>query len=859
MKKKLDSPSILDKWKLPPGYSIQHNGPWVSVVVLEQTGEFVHQGWKLHLSARPDTLYRTMDKAIPILLEDGCEFKVIASIDLLKEINAGMHGSAAIGKAITIYPNQATINQLAQRLTKVLTGFEAPQINSDRRIDSNAPVYYRFGPFLPKIRISNMGASDIILSRPDGTLISGLATEYYWSPDWADDPFLQQGNGTQLPRSDGELLIGDHFKIVGAIARTYRGTSYRAIDLRSGLRVVIKEAKAYIETSDGDTRNYLRNELRVLNALAGVTGTPDIMDHFAYGPDEFLVTTDLGLLNLRDYIIDFGVFSCDYALSQNVLSLARSLLQILDRIHQRGVIYRDLAPKNIVALYNGGWGLVDFELSRFEDFQCFGWSPGYASSRQRLNESATIEDDYFALGMTMFHALTGIDPIIIGNNAGKNIERTISCLVAISGVDPFIVSIIKKLIDPDPLAQDQAVNAIRNQAPFIGKKERTTRYPNPPIGLIFRHTLKTVLQHAKSMIKNDFIPQSMPPTITAYEGTAGVIMELSQYADSQNVALELAILTANVAESVATPTSLLYGRMGIALALNLVAYNSGNESLSRRAANILPNSDDLWKESYVDVTHGIAGLGIGYLAFAASAPEAQPYLLLADQCAERLLNEVTIIDEQLNALSKGNPAHGISIADGFAHGRAGIAYFLLAHAAQRGNKDSAAKAFELLFALSKLIPDIVKPATSRSGRPMAASWCQGLSGIGTAMLRGGCFFKDESFLYAAEVAAKACLDIAPRVPLVTQCCGLAGIGELMIDLSIITRNIKYHQSAIQILNIMLSRSGGTRTKPYFPDSSLAAITPGWANGAGGVLSYLRRLADPSSQRLWMVDEILLQN
>src|SRR5262249_47073245 len=103
-----------------------------------------------------------------------------------------------------------------------------------------------------------------------------------------------------------------------------------------------------------------------------------------------------------------------------------------------------------------------------------------------------------------------------------------------------------------------------------------------------------------------------------------------------------------------------------------------------------------------------------------------------------------------------------------------------------------------------------------------------------------------------------CLAVAPRVPLVTQCCGLAGIGEFLLDLASVTDDIRYRQDAINILNLMLIRSGGSPTTPCFPHTSMATSTPGWATGASGVLSFLRRLVDPSSFRLWMADSIVSQ-
>jgi hypothetical protein len=73
---------------------------------------------------------------------------------------------------------------------------------------------------------------------------------------------------------------------------------------------------------------------------------------------------------------------------------------------------------------------------------------------------------------------------------------------------------------------------------------------------------------------------------------------------------------------------------------------------------------------------------------------------------------------------------------------------------------------------------------------------------------------------AARLAASACLAIAPGVPLVTQCCGLACIGELLLDLAVVTEDVCYRENSLDILGLMLLRSGGSRTAQLFPGKIL---------------------------------------
>jgi serine/threonine protein kinase len=841
---------------LPAGYAIQRTGVWLSVMGPHRAGARLQQGWKLHIAARPEYLKVTVDRVMPVLLEARCDFKIIANADLLREFNSGFHGTGAVGKAVTVYPNQGKVVELAHKLADAVAGMEAPQINSDRRVRPGAPVYYRFGPFSPRLAINDRGHLDIMLEAPDGRMTSGLAGDSFAPPEWVDDPFGGGARGARLPRLNGAMVIGDYYRIAGAIARNFRGTSYRAVDVRSGLRVIVKEARAFVnETSDGDARTYLRHERRVLQHLGGISGVPRVVDHFAYGDGEFLVTTDLGSANLGDDIVEFGLFSPEPNGPRNALDLARAILRILDEVHLRGVIYRDLSPKNTIPLAGGGWGLVDFELGRLAGVQRYGWTPAYSRPAQRRNEPGEVGDDYYSLGMTLFHAVTGLEPVVIDPDPKINLARSLSCLASICGREAPIFAIIRDLLDPHVSVQTDAVRKLwETTAPRNSPRPATMRRA-PPLEKILQHTLDAVLRQADTILTSVTTNRDLPPPVTAYSGTAGIIMELAQHPAGLAVATELARLTAGIAESIHTAPALMYGRTGIGLALEAVANVACDARLHTAAALMMPGDGDVANEQRADVMHGLAGLGIGYLAFAAMASGTGRSLAHADLCAKRILDSEAMIREQLGALPVGNAGHGISIADGFAHGRAGIAYFLLAHAAQSGDEASGRQARTLVAALAALVPDLVSRTETSLARPMAVSWCQGLAGIGATLVRAARFFNDESLLNATKSAAAACVAFAPRVLLATQCCGLAGIGEFLLDLAVAADNIRYHRDAMEILNLMLMRSGGSRSAPSFPDNTMAASSPAWATGMSGVLSFLRRLADPSNARLWMADSV----
>ncbi|MFB9832390.1 lanthionine synthetase LanC family protein, partial [Actinoallomurus acaciae] len=145
-----------------------------------------------------------------------------------------------------------------------------------------------------------------------------------------------------------------------------------------------------------------------------------------------------------------------------------------------------------------------------------------------------------------------------------------------------------------------------------------------------------------------------------------------------------------------------------------------------------------------------------------------------------------------------------------------------------------------------LVADLNGPAA----RPMGASWCQGMSGIASALLHAARAYDDERYLALAERGVRACLALAPRAWVTSQCCGLAGIGEALIDAAMATGDPAYWQGAEEIAGLMLTRAGGPPAAPLFPGNDLDTAAFTWGTGTGGVLSFLRRLDRRDGARLW---------
>ncbi|HEY2791275.1 MAG TPA: hypothetical protein VGJ28_02900, partial [Micromonosporaceae bacterium] len=366
-----------------PEHELRPGPVWLAVRPVGVT--VPDHGWKLHLSARAANFAELVRAVLPVLLAEGCVFKLAASADTLTTLNDGHSSPATVGKAFTIYPAADRVRELGRSLAVLLRGFEGPRVLSDRQVAPDAPVYYRYGPFVRGWGSDARGRLTTAIHGPDGEEFGALATLRYRQPSWATDPFT--GESAEQQKSAGDTVLGGRYRVLGGVYQSGRGNVYRAHDERDGGQVIVKQARAHVDEHGdrGDVRIRLRNERRILTALDGVAGVPGFIDHFRHGGDEFLVTTDAGPANLGDDVLLNGRYAVDPADERNVAKLGGKLARILLDVHARGVIMRDLAPKNIV-LDGDRISIVDFGLSSYEDIYIPGATYGFAPARQRRDE-----------------------------------------------------------------------------------------------------------------------------------------------------------------------------------------------------------------------------------------------------------------------------------------------------------------------------------------------------------------------------------------------------------------------------------------------------------------------------------------
>jgi tRNA A-37 threonylcarbamoyl transferase component Bud32 len=790
-------------------------------------------GWKLHVSSRAATFSELVEKLLPLLLDEGCAFKLARSAAVLSGLNDGHSFPATVGKAVTIYPDQRRVADLGLGLAAELRGYQGPRVLSDRRVSESAPVYYRYGPFVSTWESDEQGHLTSVLHGPAGEPFEAMATLVYREPAWAADPFQPAEAGQPAE------LIGGRYRVTSGLRESATGNVYRAVDQRDGACVVVKQARALVaESDDGiDARLRLRNERRVLQVLDGIAGTPRYLDHFRHDDDEFLVISDCGAQALLEEVLTRGPYR-DRA-PRSLARLARELARTLTAIHERGVIMRDLSAKNVVT---GGSAvaIIDFGIAAYDGVYLPGRTRGYAPARQVGEEPPSDTDDLYALGMTLLFAATGLEPVWFGGDPDLPRVRALQAVRSRFGAAPTgAVAAIPHLLSGDAEVARAALARLALGSGY--RRVKPAGLPAPPrlgheqVAEVTRSLLTDVVGEAERILHGLAGPLAERDS-SLYSGTAGIGRELLWHADDQAVAglmPELTAFTARTATRMRLPPGLFTGSTGVAVFLQeardhgIEAGDVGVTDLAAWPAGWAPAGDDL--------IVGAAGIGIGSLLLHDATGDP------AWLGAARSLAGASLAHDEPDPRLTSDPT-----AAGLAHGLAGRIEFMLSYAARTGDALAFAAAARRTRQLAGHLPAMHRQALRPSARPLAVSWCRGMAGIGRTLLHASEVLGDPALMNDAELAAGACIAWLPGLAIMGQCCGAAGVGEFLIDLAVATQQELYWAAAKDVAVHMLLRSSGPLEHPMFSDQRPGGSNASWAAGLTGLLAFFRRLAAATS-------------
>lgn len=140
-----------------------------------------------------------------------------------------------------------------------------------------------------------------------------------------------------------------------------------------------------------------------------------------------------------------------------ILDWFKQLVEILDVIHSKGLAHRDIKPANIILKPNGQLILIDFGIVGIDEWgKTLIGTPGYTAPEQ-IQGKAVFQSDFFALGKTLIHCLTGEHPtnFSIHPKTKKFLWRNASI-----PIPDYLAKVIDRLIEDNPKKRPQNTRAL---------------------------------------------------------------------------------------------------------------------------------------------------------------------------------------------------------------------------------------------------------------------------------------------------------------------------------------------------------------------------------------------------------------
>jgi serine/threonine protein kinase len=224
-----------------------------------------------------------------------------------------------------------------------------------------------------------------------------------------------------LPIPVGTVLQ-NRYRIIQTLGQGGFGRTYLADDQRRFNELCAIKELITTGTADSSTEKAEELFLREAATLYQIQHPqiPQFRERFEQDQRLFLVQEYVGGKTYR-HLLEERKASGNAFQEAEVMQLMRSILPVLDHIHSRGIIHRDISPENIILRDNDGKPvLIDFGVvkeiatrlqtpGRTVQATAVG-KIGYAPSEQMQTGRAYPNSDLYALAVTVVELLTAREP-----------------------------------------------------------------------------------------------------------------------------------------------------------------------------------------------------------------------------------------------------------------------------------------------------------------------------------------------------------------------------------------------------------------------------------------------------------------
>ncbi len=823
---------------LPEGWQIEKNGLWFYTYPKNMQPPL--QGWKIHISARQNNALDILKDVSSILFKEGVSFKFSLDKFIFSLINSKNWHRGGAGKFITIYPeNEEQFKSLIENLYQKLRHYEGPYILSDARYKDAKVLYYRYGGFAPRTILSVEGYHIPVISDPEGNMVPDIRNPFYTPPSWVKDPFGKE------PKKYKDILLKNRYKVLSSITYSNTGGIYLAIDTFNNSKVVIKEARSFIDVDESGltAQDVLKKEYDILKIIEYSHIAPRALDLFKEWEHLFLVEEFIDGQDLREFVVvNSPLLKINPAISdfenymENFKKIFVNLIHSVKLLHQHGIVFRDLSHNNILVTRDLNVKLIDFESAYFKKDK--RWlhilTPGFASKEALEGKKPSEKDDYYAIAQNMVAYLFPVNAFFdIFPRCKEN----------------FIEELLKDLHFPYEIKNIINSMSGESQSDFdideVVSKIKTLHAVKPRKGESKEYDLKGIIKklgafiekHAE--IKDSYIfpppPQGLTTnTLSLAYGDTGVLFSLF-YSGLKLNRLHLEKIIKRVKEGIdALPPGFMNGLAGIGYVLSELGFKEDGIDLCLKSAKhpLLYNSLDLFQGS-AGVSHALFKL----------------YLLTGD---ENLLEKsVEILNNTFKKLE--NTGEGLYFVNadndvhyGIMHGSSSIAYVSMEiynKIKEPIFKEYARRLFE--FDLSKKV-EIEKgvysfPPSQNNNNTVLPYLRYGTAGIIIVLLK---FYRaEEEREFAEEWINKLLLDLNRKYTIFPGYFnGMAGIIDTLISVYQTMRRKEIKNIINKAIQGLMLYLVDNKDHAFFPSDGLFRTSADLGTGVSGIMNVLYRFS-----------------
>jgi len=225
-------------------------------------------------------------------------------------------------------------------------------------------------------------------------------------------------------------ILDDRYLIQDVIGEGGFGITYRALHKRVNRQVAIKEFfirdQNYRDTSvstvlqitreenrgyfEREKENFVR-EARILGEFSGERHMVSVLDYFEGNGTAYMVMEMLEGETLKKYLELHGTMRPEEAFARFL-----PVMELLEKLHQRNMIHRDISPENLMLMQDGTLRLLDFGAARdydpnLENTYSVIVKKGYAPPEQyRKGARQGPWTDIYALTAAIYTCIVGQAP-----------------------------------------------------------------------------------------------------------------------------------------------------------------------------------------------------------------------------------------------------------------------------------------------------------------------------------------------------------------------------------------------------------------------------------------------------------------